>query len=86
MVIYVVFYCFSYQFFKIVFVLKMIFLRLIWVNGICLTLSELDIYTTTFFSKLLLLMAETTFLSIYNQNVKVARLDFLGGIPPKFEH
>ena len=48
MVIYGVFSCFSYQFFKIVFVLKMKFLRLIGVNGICLTLSELDIYTTTF--------------------------------------
>ena len=49
MVIYGVFSCFSYQFFKIVFVLKMIFLRLIGVNGICLTLSELDIYTTILF-------------------------------------
>ena len=46
--IYGVFSCFAYQFFKIVFVLKMIFQRLIGVNGICLTLSELDIYTVTF--------------------------------------
>ena len=74
MVIYGVFSCFSYQFFKIVFVLKMIFLRLIGVNGICLTLSELDIYNYFVFSKLfLLLIAETTFLSIYNQKVKSIR-------------
>ena len=45
----------------------MIFQRLIEVNGICLTLSESDNYTTRF----LPLMAETTFLSIYTKKIKI---------------
>ena len=50
----------------------MIFQRLIEVNGICLTLSESDNYTTTFLVNFFLpLMAETTFLSIYTKKIKI---------------